>query len=284
MTKPINETYKNSTDLSAALANAGMQWVDIYHIPTGYSVNFKAMLTAFSDAYTSDWGSEATFGRMDPIQTFQRTTRKMSIAYDVVAGSLEEAIDNLDRISILIQFLYPSYENRLIKNSPFCKLQFLNWATDVAASTMASAKDSGLLGTVEGFTFAPDLEAGVFVGGDNKIYPKILNVSLGFTVIHQNDLGWEYDSFSSGFPYLGDSSGQLGLSGDAGRQFPAPVAKEQTDEVEQFRKEQATANEISGNNARVKLGRRNDIKRRAQGKTAMQKWRERTPGVSHDAK
>ena len=86
------------------------QKIEFYHIPTNQSVDFKAYITDFSDDYSSNWESEEVYGRMDPIQTFKNTSREISIAFDIVAGSEAEAKSNLEKFSKLIGFLYPNYD------------------------------------------------------------------------------------------------------------------------------------------------------------------------------
>ena len=65
--------------------------IDFYHIPSGYSVAFKGMINSFSDEYSSEWNSESVYGRMDPISAFQGTARTISIEWDVVASTVQEA-------------------------------------------------------------------------------------------------------------------------------------------------------------------------------------------------
>ena len=189
-------------DGSGGLANGG-QVIEIYHVPTKFSVKFKAMMTQFEDAYTCEWNSEAVYGRMDPIQTYQRTGRVISVAFSVAASDMKEAKTNLERISTLVQFLYPTYEaNGIIKNSPYCKIQFMNWSAHGGIS--GNAKQVGLLGTIGGFTFVPDLEPGVFSEpSGNELYPKLINVAFQFTVIHAHPLGWRNKTPSAAgmFPY-----------------------------------------------------------------------------------
>ena len=189
-------TFKYGSPGSDNIANKGVQVVDIYHIPTGLSVQFKALLTNFDDAYTSEWNSEAVFGRMDSLQTYKRTSRTISIGFDVVAYSKQEAQDNARRLSSLIQFLYPAYDkNDLMANSPLCKIQFRNWCAE--DGTFGSAQDSGLVGAIKGLNFTPDLDMGIFSGvgkasfGDEDIYAKKFNIAFQFDVIHQHKLGWQ---------------------------------------------------------------------------------------------
>jgi hypothetical protein len=149
---------------------------------------------------------------MDPLQSFQRTGRKISLGFDVVAGSSQEAYNNLDRISLLLQMLYPSYEAgrggaTSIKAAPYFKISFMNLVSSFISEGETGAELSGLLGTVDGFTYSPNLDAGFYhggKGGKGSLFPKVVNLSCTFTVLHQGKLGWvkkeQRDKFRQ-FPY-----------------------------------------------------------------------------------
>ena len=87
---------------------------------------------------------------MDPIQSFQRTGRKISIGFDVVAGSQDEAAENLGRISALIQMLYPSYDGgesaTAIQAAPYFKLNFMNLASNTKFFGTAGGRTCWLTG------------------------------------------------------------------------------------------------------------------------------------------
>ena len=194
--------FQGSPDQTDNCANHGNQVIDFFHVPTGNSVKFKAFLTQFDDVYSSEWNSENAYGRMDPIQSFQRTGRKISIGFDVVAGSWREAMDNLGRITGLIQMLYPSYDGGVgataIQAAPYFKLNFMNLASNTMVDGTSGAESSGLLGTVDGLTYSPNIDVGFFQSAGN-LYPKVVNISCTFTVLHQNQLGWVKKSQRSGF-------------------------------------------------------------------------------------
>ena len=63
----------------------------------GSLLQFKAFLTTFSQDFTSTWNTENVFGRVDPIPTFSNTTRKISLAWDIPAYNVEDAINNLTK-------------------------------------------------------------------------------------------------------------------------------------------------------------------------------------------
>jgi hypothetical protein len=236
---PVDHEFLfESADASANLSNHNLQFVDIFHVPSGFAVNFKAMMTKFDDTYTANWESEPVYGRMDSLMTYSNTQRKINLGFTVVAGSAKEAKNNLERISALVQFLYPSYDAPgLIKGSPFCKLQFMNWAAGARGKkNFSSAQQTGLLGAIDGFSFSPDLDAGVFQDASMKIYPKILEVSFGFQVIHNHKLGWSNKIFRAGsrFPYLTDTKTSVFDNQEDRTTFPpysAPVSKAQSDAV-----------------------------------------------------
>ncbi len=197
-----NDWFYYGADKSDMLANVRGQVIDIFHIPTGRSVKFKAFVTAFSDKYTSDWTAEDVYGRMDPIQTFKKTSRKISLGWEVVAGSLEEAVDNLERCTELFQMLYPVYaagEGSISASSitagPLFRLRFTNLLQDVSNApspgSTATAADNGLIGTMSGFTYEPDFQAGVFAVGSGTIYPQTIKLQCDYTVNHTHGLGFD---------------------------------------------------------------------------------------------
>ena len=184
--KPTEETNKHSvstpasttaySDVAIGYANSrgSAGELGFLHVPSGATTYFMAFVTDFSDQFTSEWNEENIYGRMDPIATFQRTGRKITVGWDVPADSY----------------------------------------------------DTGFLG---GVSFAPDMEAGFFdspTGGgaqrqspseswmeyvgassENSIAPKVIKLSVDFTVLHERQLGWGDDkqwidkSNEAFFPY-----------------------------------------------------------------------------------
>ena len=132
----------------------------IVHVATGFSVEFPAFLDSFSDAYTSQWNNQEAYGRMDPISTFGATRRNISLAWRVPAESYVHAQENLNKVNALIQFLYPLYDVKknkdpVINMDPFWRLSFGNLVRD-------SVTGQGLLGYVNGITFDPEVDQGMF--------------------------------------------------------------------------------------------------------------------------
>lgn len=194
------------------------------HVPTGVRVEFPAFITQFSDSYQVSWGSETIFGRMDPVKPYQGTTRNISLGFDVLAHSLEDARKNMNNYSRLIQMLYPVYSKplgggdrgvgRTIQAPPIMRIQFMN----LIKSNSPNSPEEGLLGCINGFSFDPNKDAGFFTA-TNEVLPKVFSISFQYTPLHESTLGFEEDKFiNTGFPYgrpTSQSSNQEGSSGTA---------------------------------------------------------------------
>lgn len=199
--------------------------LEITHLPSGGDpLQFKAMITVFEDQYTSEWNTENVFGRMDPIRNFKGTSRSITLGWDVVAADLTEAKANMDNCSKLLAMLYPSYETTgepidnpkvtektakeiknlqknnaaLIKAAPLFRLKFANLIAD------AKTGSKGLIGSIEGLVYAPDLEQDFFSDNNHNLFPQTIKLSFQFTVAHTHPLGWKANGKEQrvpNFPY-----------------------------------------------------------------------------------
>ena len=217
--------------------------IHFLHIPTGATCHFKAFITSFEDAYESQWNEEEVFGRMDPISTFKRTRRRIRLGWDIPASSEREAILNLRESEKLLSMLYPVYEDReaadfvgggangpvtnpaadqrivsTMAAPPLFKIKFSNLIMDSnTGAVRGDAASSGLVGTIAGLNYRPDIEQGFFGGfaGDalriieaGALVPQTLSFDIDFVVHHTHKLGFrkrvreDIDPKSAvGFPY-----------------------------------------------------------------------------------
>lgn len=189
-------------------------------------IKFLAFITSFSDNMTSNWNEESVYGRQDVIGTFQNTTRKISLGFDLPSKDLAEAKDNLYKINKIKQFLYPAYStspkrvgetmvttNALsLSKAPLMRVKFANLIQNQGLVGIDAERlegvEGGLLGWFGSFSATPVIDMGMFT--DNKsLFPKVYNVSIDFTPQHEYDLGINLDGsplnndkFPS-FPYSG---------------------------------------------------------------------------------
>jgi len=208
------KTNYTFTDPGDILAGADSEYViSFQHVPSQKNVSFKGFFTTFNETYMSDWASEQVFGRADPIYMFKQNQRKISLAFKVPASAVGEAYQNLGKIQKLTQFLYPSYAEvggaQTLTQSPLIRLKVMNlaartildspgWGPSPTSLTeiykySCSDPSYGLLGVINNLTFNHNLETevGVIEHGANSILPKMIEVNLDFSVIHEHPIGWE---------------------------------------------------------------------------------------------
>ena len=141
--------------------------IKFLHVLTEQRVQFEGWVTSFSDQYNSTWNETPVYGRMDPLATFQRTGRQLTVGFDVVAANAIQARDNLKNISKLVQFLYPTYTDntRSLQNTlsggPLLGFQWTNLAGSKQRG--GGASDTMLYGYTSGLTYAPNVADGGFL-------------------------------------------------------------------------------------------------------------------------
>ena len=235
----INSFKRNSAgfDPTDILFHKKLQRLEFYYVPSGPALNkskiiyFKAFVTEYSDAFTSEWKKDLVYGRMDPIATFGGTSRVITISWGIPAFSRTDSMDNLAKVSALVNMLYPVYNSHQgagqINTAPLLKLKFGNLISDQSGANTSiegGVVTNGLLGWLDGVTFAPDMDAGFFDPGSKEVmtsqglrfdpdrlgnlYPMVINLSCNFNVLHQHKLGWRKKNNS------------VSPNDDKARQFP----------------------------------------------------------------
>lgn len=187
----------SSNDSVSGHTNEAKTAIEVHHLLTDKVVRFKAFITTFSDDHQSTWNEQAVYGRMDPMMTFERTSRAIQLEFDVPSYDIDEAKSNFYNLTLLKQFLYPLYERNsnfsnalAISSSPLVRVRFMNYIVN------AQDPNKGLLGGLKGIQFAPNYEVGTYLGTDGIIIPKLFKVTLSFTVLHEHTTGWVKNSES----------------------------------------------------------------------------------------
>jgi len=228
-------------DGSDGLANLKKLYMSFQHVGSEKSVYFKAFITAYNETYTPNWNSETVFGRADPIHTFVQTQRSIQLSFVVPAASESEAFENLGKVQRLTQFVYPNYHKadqaQTIGQGPLVRLKIMNLLQNMVGTNVSKGgqanfrnlktkstyyndyKSRGLspgygqLGFISSLTINHNLEnreSGVFEKLDtttrstvqNTVLPKVIEVVVSFTPIHEHPLGWEGQNFKQElFPY-----------------------------------------------------------------------------------
>tara|TARA_R100000388_G_scaffold24217_1_gene18506 strand:+ start:6393 stop:7358 length:966 start_codon:yes stop_codon:yes gene_type:complete len=205
------------------------QLLHIVHIPTSKTVGMYAYITNFQDSYQSNWTREAVYGRMDPLCGYQNTQRVITLGWQLVSADLREARVNYNKVKRLIQMLYPTYKKlgsyRVIGSPPLIAIKHVQLISSIGNAL--SERFSGyLIGTLDGLSNQPDFSVGVYEDG-NGIYPKLINLSFNFHVLHDYDLGWDGGTAEVINPTVpGNVSNNPELNEEAPTETPAPVPKD----------------------------------------------------------
>ena len=266
--RKYNPEDNTLVDGSDSLANQRDQVISFQNIRNQESVFFKAFITAFSDTYSPNFNSVEVFGRTDPIQQYKGTSRSITLAFKVPAASESEAFENLGRAGKLIQMLYPSYasvSNALtLSEAPLVRLKVMNLLSkehiyadsidafykEMEAETTykdsytiyssEAAPDQGILGAITSCTVNHGLESeGAFpkLDSTNTILPKLIEINVSFTPIHEETIGFEGEANNTpSFPY-----GVLLKDSKAKGQTPSAVLDEKQQLERELEEKRQTA-------------------------------------------
>lgn len=198
--------YSNSPGLSTLL-NKAQSKIIIYSFSANEMMFFPAFVTDFSDAFTSNWNITDVYGKMDPIATFKNTVRVINLSFDLPSYDTIDAENNNKYLDKLISGLYPIYSENtglgtnIMTSPPLFRIKFSNLiqnnGIEQAKSQDINSVDNvnkdptliqGLLGFFKSFDYKPDFSQGV-LEIENKIFPKLVKVSLSYNVIHEHALG-----------------------------------------------------------------------------------------------
>ena len=175
-------------DASTAYANNNDYYIYIraHHFSENYK--FKAFITSFEDKMEPSWSISDHMGA-PPQPNYLNTKRTINLSFDVIAASLEEAIDNFNQCQGLLSSFYPTYagttpSTTTIASSPTHIIKFSNLISLANQSQVSTLEPTtqGVAGILFGASYKPELEAGVFEGY-GAIYPKINKIDLSLLVM-----------------------------------------------------------------------------------------------------
>lgn len=250
-------------------ANQNKMRISFLHVPSGRSVFFKSFITAFNETYNSDWTPETVFGRVDPIYLFKNTTRQVNLNFKIPAESESEAFDNLARVQSLVQFLYPNYTTltdpvtclrdvnaQTISQSPLVRLKVFNLLHDQKGFDTSGTADKvlkstegtdysagkGVLGVIQNLTVNHNLEGddGSFYEGPGLVLPKMIDLAITFSPIHEHPIGWDENSqpYNQMFPYGINDTATPQADSPGVTSEPEPVGPKTADNAGNFQDSQ----------------------------------------------
>lgn len=227
---PVDHISENST--VSRIATNTKATLRIKSVVTSLGVTFPAFLTDFSQNFEAAWNAEKVYGRMDPIATYQGTTRTVQLGFDIPSADEKDAKTNLSKTQNLVKMVYPVYKNNTLAKPPLVRIQFANLLksnppTPLPQKTIKvdntkkenskkeedksavlkednKAKsvplDYGVLGWISGLSWKPNLEMGMFSNG-NELFPKVISISFTFNILHERTLNQEDEKNLQSWPF-----------------------------------------------------------------------------------
>ena len=206
----------------------------VSHVATGHAVEFKKLkVTGFSDNIATAWTEEAVYGRMDPLATYQGSTRSIELSFELGPYTESSARRKMAmaKIQRLMQFQYPTYANvdnvLSISRPPLVEVQFMNLIGNMTYPALCY---------MTGMSFTPTLgmtiESVPRVEGLD-ILPQRFAVSLSLKVLHTHPPGWKdsggefYDIGAFSYVDIGDGESfqTAGLEAGLEEGFGIPEAE-----------------------------------------------------------
>jgi hypothetical protein len=95
---------------------------------------FPAYIDSVDDNFDISYNPQEVYGRMDPIPTYQRTTRSISFTLKIPSNGLEQSREIARKLNVLVQNIYPSYQKsgnvNIISSPPLVRILFSNLIYD----------------------------------------------------------------------------------------------------------------------------------------------------------
>jgi len=159
----------------------------IEHVPTCQAILFRRIkIKSFSDKLDTKWKEEEVFGRMDPITTYQATSRTISFSFDIGDDTIENMQNALIGVSKLMNFQYPTYENSAnaltLSRPPLLRVRFANYITDGNGGPLLCAMKGMSYNPVDNF----DIGKNPRVLGENLV-PVRISVDMELRVLHESE-------------------------------------------------------------------------------------------------
>ena len=217
-------------------AAAKGQLLYIKHLGSKKAIGLFPEITSLQNSLQVNWNAQPVYGRPDPIATYQNTGRTITIGFKLTAANILEAKYNWERTlgqggenrSSLSNMMYPTYHQiqnyRTIASPPLMAIKHVQL---IQSFGNAGEGDGYLCGYITQCNMIPKFDHGAYENSSlygNLIYPKTIDITITFNVLHDYTLGWEAATgkLAELFPEIGSGEDIGKLIGDklAGKYLP----------------------------------------------------------------
>ena len=145
------------------------------HIGTGHSVEFPAVMQAFSDSHKAEIQQRVFPDFPNPYITQGSTGRDISFTFTVLNASIAEARYNERSINMLIQFLYPRLNaSGRTSFNPYIKIEQFSLLDDGTGATEC---------IIQNISYELNIEEGLITPTKYEAYPISINIAVSAVAI-----------------------------------------------------------------------------------------------------
>jgi hypothetical protein len=188
--------------------------LQVTYLALNRQIKIPGALLSFDDNYRPSFRREEVYGRMDPIATYQGTSRNIGLEWEMNIGSSFTPQANLAAFQDFIKFMYPVYQdssyNQLgtgtLVAPPVLRIEIQN--ANEGALGLMQGFNQGLLCIVDSFSYSrltatgePNIMRAPSLGDSDAsvVRPTHLTISLQLTVLHEEaKVGFVYSKGDAG--------------------------------------------------------------------------------------
>lgn len=156
----------------------------IQDLRTNEIVSFKAFLSQLTDSINPNYSSQTAYGRLDPVQIYQGTTRSLQVGFTLYATNREDFDTMWYKINKFVTLLYPQWTpGTMVSNAPGSKF-YQPFSQVIGGSPIVRLR----IGDIIKSNYSRFGLARTFGIGDTNVSP-LTNTALGGVVGNVIDLG-----------------------------------------------------------------------------------------------
>lgn len=151
------------------------------------TVFFQPMNLTISENFSPSWNEQNFMGRVDPVATYQNTTRSINISFKMVALHPADVPLIYGKLKWLTSMVYPEFTPSMrYKSGPVVKLRVGDVLNAVSVTVPLSSDRPGVPGFINSLDYTYD---NLWEVEDDWQVPRGVDVSFGFTVLHELPVG-----------------------------------------------------------------------------------------------
>jgi len=185
---------------SRILGDANIEFLEIEYPAINRKLILPGTLITFEDRYKPKFTKEEVYGRMDPIVSYQNTSRSITLGWEVglTDGDVEWAYAAMGDLAKLMYPVYQEANFNQLGTGTLVAAPLLRFSLPNSKKLLKNVEMNGILGAVDSFDYMKmSADQGKFDmirqghGLAGMIVPTKLLITISFTVLHEGaKVGW----------------------------------------------------------------------------------------------